>query len=226
MSDLATLNPSMGLMVEQVVPLSVHRMAPSKQPAARLQQLRYAGELGLPFTTGLLLGIGETAADRTAALRSIAEIAEQHGHIQEVILQPFSAGDQDTWQKDSQGIAMEKNFDLSMLPSVVAEAKEVLPEDVVIQVPPNLLTSGDEDEGPDLLLQCLNAGARDIGGLSPKDEVNPSYDFPEVPRLQEILEKKGFDLVPRLCVHESKFSLLDRPETRHLHERLLNSTTC
>merc|ERR1711971_467391 len=97
MESLAAVNASMGLMVEQIVPLPSHVQAPSKRPELRLEQLRMAGEIGLPFTTGLLLGLGERPEDRLRGLESIAEIALKYGHIQEVILQPFSAGKRDKW---------------------------------------------------------------------------------------------------------------------------------
>jgi len=218
MAALASLNPSMGLMLEQAVPLAVHRFAPSKEPATRLRQLRQAGALGLPFTTGLLLGIGESAADRTAGLRAIAEVASEFGHIQEVILQPFSAGEQDAWQKSAPQLAGERHFEAAMMPALVAEARRLLPEDVTIQVPPNLFTG----EGAlDLLLECLRAGAGDLGGMSPKDEVNPLYGFPDLERLREALRSQGFDLAPRLCIHQSKLHHLERPERRRLYERVI-----
>ena len=95
MAQLRQVNVSMGLMVEQVTPkllATVHRHAPSKRPEVRLQQLTWAGELGIPFTTGLLLGLGETEADWVDSLRAIATLQARYGHIQEVILQPHSPG--------------------------------------------------------------------------------------------------------------------------------------
>ena len=103
MAQLKSVNASMGLMLEQLSPRlakTVHREAPSKIPPLRLQQLNWAGELAIPFTTGLLLGIGETEADRDETLAAIANIHQTWGHIQEVILQPYSPGDNKShWPK-------------------------------------------------------------------------------------------------------------------------------
>ena len=130
MERLRDVNASMGLMVEQVSPRlmtigQVHRHAPSKKPALRLAQLRLAGELGIPFTTGILLGIGETAEERVETLESIAVMAQKYGNIQECIIQPHSAGGQESFGGDG--------FDLVLLPGIVAKARKVLPSDVVIQ---------------------------------------------------------------------------------------------
>ncbi len=197
MRQLKAVNVSMGLMLEQLTPKllsTVHKHAPSKQPELRLQQLEWAGELKIPFTTGLLLGIGETAADRKVTLEAIALLQERWGHIQEVILQPHSQGSQQSYEA--------KSFNLFQLPEVVATAKKILPPSITIQIPPNLVTQ------PKLLLECLEAGARDLGGISPKDEVNPDYPHPTEESLREILEPGGWHLVPRLPVYPQYFSWL------------------
>ncbi len=187
MAQLKAVNVSMGLMVEQVTPQlmqTVHQYAPSKFPELRLQQLRWAGELQIPFTTGLLLGLGETEADWRDSLRAIAQTHERWGHVQEVILQPHSVGHQQPWN----GVTLAGE----QLQRAVAIAAEILPSDVIIQVPPNLVS-------PSALLACLEAGARDLGGIVPKDEVNPDY----LHRHQSwaLLQKTGWRLQPRLPVY-------------------------
>ncbi|MGB7444824.1 MAG: 7,8-didemethyl-8-hydroxy-5-deazariboflavin synthase subunit CofG [Coleofasciculaceae cyanobacterium] len=190
MSTLKQVNVSMGLMLEQVTPKllqTVHKHAPSKVPELRLQQLRWAGELKIPFTTGLLLGIGETQQDWWETLEAIANLFSNYGHIQEVILQPHSPG-----SKQSNNAPA---FDLNQLPQVIAKAREILPREITIQIPPNLVTDSD------WLISCLEAGARDLGGIGPKDEVNPDYPHPHAEQLREILEPAGWQLVPRLPVY-------------------------
>jgi 7,8-didemethyl-8-hydroxy-5-deazariboflavin synthase len=192
MEKLAQVNVSMGLMLESLDPAlleGVHRHAPSKVPAIRLEQLNWAGKLKIPFTTGLLLGIGESEPDWETSLRSIADIHAQWGHIQEVILQPYSPGSQESFA----GLG----FDITKLPAVIQLAKEILPADITIQIPPNLIPT------PDLLLACLAAGARDLGGIVPKDEVNPDYHHLQLPALTTLLASAGWELSPRLPVYPS-----------------------
>ncbi|MCP2730157.1 7,8-didemethyl-8-hydroxy-5-deazariboflavin synthase subunit CofG [Limnofasciculus baicalensis] len=190
MRSLGQVNVSMGLMLEQLTPnlrQTVHRHAPSKVPEVRLQQLAWAGELRIPFTTGLLLGIGEKPEDWWETLDAIAQIHCHYGHIQEVILQPYSPGSQESW--DASG------FDLYKLPDVIAKARQMLPSDITLQIPPNLVPDSQ------WLLACLAAGARDLGGIVPKDEVNPDYPHLHLPKLKEILQSAGWKLVPRLPVY-------------------------
>lgn len=190
MGKLKVVNASMGLMVEQITPSllqTVHRHAPSKEPGLRLQQLDWAGELQIPFTTGLLLGIGETESDWQDSLMAIAHCQAKWGHIQEVILQPHSPGQQ-------QSLAGE-TFPASKLPEVVSLARQILPLDIEIQIPPNLISS------PQILQACLQAGARDLGGISPKDEVNPDYPQPMPGHIAQAIEPYGWTLHPRLPVY-------------------------
>ncbi len=190
MAQLKKVNVSMGLMLEQLTPKlldTVHKHAPSKLPEVRLQQLEWAGKLQIPFTTGLLLGIGETQQDWWESLEAISQIHRRWGHIQEVILQPHSPGSQQTWDAPA--------FDVYQLPEVIASSREILPLDITIQIPPNLVTDAS------WLLACLDAGARDLGGISPKDEVNPDYPHPDYQKLSEILEPAGWELVPRLPIY-------------------------
>lgn len=190
MQQLKTVNVSMGLMLEQTAPhllKTVHLKAPSKVPELRLQQLAWAGELQIAFTTGLLLGIGETKKDWWETLEAIAHLHQRWGHIQEVILQPYSPGSQQIWDAPA--------FDPHCLPEVIAVARGILPPDITVQIPPNLV------KDPNWLLACLDAGARDLGGIGPKDEVNPDYPHPHHHSLREILEPAGWQLVPRLPVY-------------------------
>eukprot|EP00439_Symbiodinium_sp_Y106_P050557 s650_g6.t1 len=256
MARLRAVNASMGLMLEQAASLSVHRFAPSKQPSVRLEQLRQAGELRVPFTTGLLIGVGEDASQRLHSLELLAQLAEEFGHIQEVILQPHSLGSSQRLQPETQSqesgpadccrkalFFLEESPKalfgpdaLDALPDLVTEARKMLPEQVPIQVPPNLFLHGSFSKtgyfkglGWDTLLECLERGvrysevavdppalpkpdsaegARDLGGISPRDEVNPDYDFPELPILAAALEEEGYTLRPRLPVYPRHFEWL------------------
>lgn len=184
MTRLKAVTASMGLMLEAIdSDLNVHRAAPSKRPTLRLDQLRLAGELRIPFTTGLLFGIGETQTAR--ALDAIAELHLQHGrHIQECIIQPLSIG----------RARIEPEL-ATRLPHLVQLARARLPDDIAIQIPPNLVTSA-------TLRACLENGASDIGGISIKDEVNPDYAFSSYSTLKDQLGQWGFDLRRRLPVHD------------------------
>lgn len=190
MALLKTVNVSMGLMLEQMTPKlldTVHRHAPSKKPELRLAQLEQAGALGIPFTTGLLLGIGENERDRQETLTAIASVHEHWGHIQEVILQPHCLGQR-------QAIATP-SLTMAELPSIVAQARDLLPASITIQIPPNLIPQSA------ILQDCLRAGARDLGGIGPKDEVNPDYPHPQDDKLALELASWGWQLVPRLPIY-------------------------
>lgn len=190
MSRLKQVNVSMGLMLEQLTPAlleNVHRHAPSKKPEIRLQQLDWAGQLGIPFTTGLLLGIGETEADWEETLGAISTLHHQHGHIQEVILQPHQPGER------QQLLGPPCND--AMLLKAVKKARQLLPDDIAIQIPPNLVNT------VETLIACLNAGATDLGGIGPIDEVNPTYPHQRLKALREILQAHGYILTPRLPIY-------------------------
>lgn len=189
MAQLGRVNVSMGLMLEQVSPRlleTVHRHAPSKTPHLRLQQLAQAGELAIPFTTGLLLGLGETQADWVESLGAIATLHQRYGHIQEVILQPYQPG-----QRQSQG---GEGLRRDQLITALELARQYLPGDITLQVPPNLTDSTS-------LLASLAAGARDLGGISPVDEVNPDYPHPQPGELAAAIAPGGWQLQPRLPVY-------------------------
>ncbi|MEL6383829.1 MAG: 7,8-didemethyl-8-hydroxy-5-deazariboflavin synthase subunit CofG [Cyanobacteria bacterium J06626_18] len=190
MAQLQQVNVSMGLMVEQITPAllaGVHRHAPSKLPEVRLQQLEQAGELGVPFTTGLLLGIGESKADRIETLKAIAACHDRWGHIQEVILQPHQTG--------SSQVAMGKCFPAEQLASFAATARSHLPAEITLQIPPNLVPS------QTYVLRAIANGARDFGGLGPVDEVNPDYPHPTAADLKVLLAQSGWELRPRLPIY-------------------------
>jgi 7,8-didemethyl-8-hydroxy-5-deazariboflavin synthase len=190
MQQLKNVNVSMGLMLEQLTPAllkTVHRHAPSKIPEIRLQQLAWAGELQIPFTTGLLLGIGETEDDWWETLNAISDLHQRYHHIQEVILQPHSPGNQQTFDAEA--------FDPHQLPKVISKAREILPSEITIQIPPNLVADAQ------WLLACIAAGARDLGGIVPKDEVNPDYPHVQEEELRAILQSGGWELVPRLPIY-------------------------
>lgn len=190
MEHLKTVNVSMGLMLEECSPHlqhTVHRHAPSKDPRLRLQQLHWAGELRIPFTTGLLLGLGETSAERLDGLETIAAVHDRWGHIQEVILQPYRPGSTQT--------GSAPGLDLEDLPAIVTQARQILPPDITLQIPPNLVGLNDR------LLRCLEAGARDLGGLVPIDEVNPDYHHASIAELTDFLAREGWKLDPRLPVY-------------------------
>jgi FO synthase len=165
-----------------------HFGSPDKRPAARLETLRLAGELRVPFTTGILIGIGETRAERVEALEAIASLHREHGHIQEVIVQNFRA-------KPDTRMADHPEPSLDELLWTAAVARLVLPPDVHVQCPPNL----SYDDFPRL----LDAGIDDWGGVSPVtiDHVNPEAPWPEIERLRAATEARGLALAPRLPVY-------------------------
>jgi FO synthase subunit 1 len=213
METLKQVNVSMGLMLEQLTSdllQTVHKQAPSKLPEVRLQQLEWAGKLKIPFTTGLLLGIGEAEEDCWETLEAIARLHSTYGHIQEVILQPHSPGSKQ--KLDAPAFAPHK------LPEVIANASQILPEDITIQIPPNLVADSD------WLLACLEAGARDLGGIGPKDEVNPDYPHLQSQELADILKPSGWHFLPRLPVYPQYDSWLPF-ELQMAVKRWRNSTS-
>jgi FO synthase len=192
MQLLRPVNVSLGLMLESVSPRlrqrgEAHYNAPDKDPALRLRMLREAGELQIPFTTGILLGIGETSAERVASLRAIGDLHEAYGHIQEIIIQNFRA-------KPSTRMAGRPEPESYDIARTVAVARLLLP-DMNIQVPPNL--------NPYDLRLFLAAGINDWGGISPLtlDYVNPEAPWPHLPVLERTCGEEGFTLAPRLPVY-------------------------
>lgn len=198
MRQLRQVNVSMGLMLEQLTPQwlrTIHRHAPSKVPERRLEQLTWAGEFRIPFTTGLLLGLGETPADWRQTLMAIAELQRCWGHIQEVILQPYCPGSQEAHQ----GLGCS---DPELL-ACVAIAREVLPAEIALQIPPNLVS-------PATLRAALAAGVTDLGGIGPIDEVNPDYAHDPIAQLKRAITP-DWQLQPRLPVYPQYVSWLPTP---------------
>ena len=191
MAKLRTVNVSMGLMVEQLTPKlleTVHAHAPSKHPKTRLQQLEFAGQLKIPFTTGLLLGLGETREDWQESLSAIATTHQKYGHIQEVILQPHQPGTRQAKQRPP----CYGNY----LSEAIQSATEILPADITIQIPPNLIRS------KTALIECLNLGAGDLGGIGPVDEANPDYQHRPHEEMVRLVEAAGMVLRSRLPIYE------------------------
>jgi FO synthase len=189
--DLATLRPvsvSQGMMLESLAPgLACHRLAPDKAPARRLATLEAAGRLAIPFTTGVLVGVGETRRERLDALRAIADSHRRHGHVQEVLVQGFLP-------KPRTAMHAAPPCDPDELLWTVAAARIVLPDGVHVQSPPNLV---------DDPVALVEAGADDLGGISPVtiDHVNPERPWPALDALVRDLATAGFELAPRLAVH-------------------------
>lgn len=204
MAALGRLNPSMGLMLEGLGPAydALHRQAPSKRLEVRLAQLEQAGRLGIPFTTGLLLGVGESQADRLRGLRLLAARQRRWGHIQEVILQP--------WRPDGATALPLADATCDELLETIAAARRILPAEVHLQLPPNLWPL-------ERLPEALAAGIDDLGGIDSHDVINPAYSQPGIGPLRRRLERAGWQLLPRLCVHAQWLERL--PAT--LHDRSL-----
>ena len=191
--ELAALRPvtaSQGMMLESLATgLAAHRGAPDKEPARRLATLEAAGELAIPFTTGILVGIGDTRADQLATLRAIAAAHDRHGHVQEVIVQNFLP-------KPGTAMAKAAPCPADDLVWAIAAARLVLPPDVHVQAPPNL---------SDDLTPLLEAGIDDWGGVSPltADHVNPERAWPALDVLRDATEAAGHTLAPRLTIYPS-----------------------
>jgi FO synthase len=190
--QLRAVSPSQGMMVETLAdrlhePGGAHLGAPDKTAARRLATLHAAGRARVPFTTGILVGIGETRAERIDALVAIANAHREHGHVQEVIVQNFLP---------KPGTAMHRAAPCppdEFLWSI-AVARLILPPDVHLQAPPNL---------SDDLAPLLAAGIDDWGGVSPLtiDHVNPERPWPALERLRDATQAAGFELAPRLTVY-------------------------
>ena len=188
MELVADVNASMGVMLETTAEVRAHGGPRSKSPGQRIATIATAGELGVPFTTGILVGIGETERDRAESLLTIAELHDRYGHIQEIIVQPVVSNDR--WQDGSP--------DLETMRRTTAMARTALPDDVSIQSPPNLAPVGE-------LLDC---GIDDLGGVSPvtDDRINPEYEWPALRELEEIAETAGVPLSERLPTYEQYLS--------------------
>ena len=187
LAQLRTVAASQGMMIESLADLAAHRLAPDKEPQRRLDTLRFAGELRIPFTTGLLVGIGETREERLATLEAIAASHEEFGHVQEVIIQNFLPKPRTAMAKEP--AASDEEFHWT-----IAVARIILPDSVHLQAPPNL------SDDPTRLLAF---GIDDFGGISPvtADHVNPERAWPALAALGAECDARGFNLEPRLTVY-------------------------
>jgi FO synthase subunit 1 len=184
MSLVADLNASMGVMLETTAEVQAHGGPRGKSPGQRLATIRTAGELGVPFTTGILVGIGEEPRDRAISLLAIRELHERYGHVQEVIVQPVSPNER--WSDPKPA--------LETMRRTTAMARAILPAEVSVQSPPNLAP----------VRELLDCGVDDLGGVSPVtvDHVNPDYAWPALRELEDIAEGAGVPLRERLPVYE------------------------
>jgi FO synthase len=220
--DLARLREvtaSQGLMLESVserLMETVHAGSPTKHPARRLETIRAAGELRIPFTSGILVGIGESEQERIESLEAIAALHAEYGHIQEVILQNFVPHQRYYGQEPAQiadqaareywrtGVADHRPdlplpdwacpVDIEDMKRLIAETRRLMP-DIGIQIPPNLA---------DWWGELVAAGATDLGGLSANgDHISPEHPFPSPHQVRKELQADGVALTERLCVYPS-----------------------
>jgi FO synthase len=213
---LREVTASQGLMLESVserLMQTVHAGSPTKHPARRIETISAAGELMVPFTSGILVGIGETEEERVASLEELARLHERHGHIQEVILQNFvphqsyygrepaqiaDAATREYWRTgvwegpNRDAPAWATRVEIEDMKRLVAEARRLMP-DVGIQVPPNLSS---------WWIELVRAGATDLGGLSANgDHISPEHPFPSPATVRKRLREDGLALTERLCVY-------------------------
>jgi 7,8-didemethyl-8-hydroxy-5-deazariboflavin synthase CofG subunit len=193
LAALRPLNASMGLMLESTSPRlrergQAHFHAPDKEPSARLRMTREAGELRIPFTSGILVGIGENAEERIDTLLAIRELHEAGGHVQEVIVQNFHP-------KPGTPMAHLPAPSDALMAGSTALARLVLGPAMNLQAPPNL--------SPTSLELLVRAGINDWGGVSPLtiDFINPEMPWPELDELRARTEAAGYELRDRLCVY-------------------------
>jgi 7,8-didemethyl-8-hydroxy-5-deazariboflavin synthase CofG subunit len=193
MQQLRPVNVSMGMMLETVstrllMPGEAHHRCPDKVPKIRLASLEAAGELRIPFTTGILIGIGETLDERVDALFAIREINEKYGHIQEVIVQNFRAKSDTLFANRPEPAEQD-------VARTAAVARLILGNNVNLQVPPNLSQEN--------YAAYLRSGINDWGGISPvtRDFINPEMAWPQITALRSVTEQAGFELRERLAVY-------------------------
>ena len=215
-ADMAMLRPvsaSMGLMLEEVSDRlsahnGVHFGSPDKSPAVRLETIRAAGELKIPFTSGLLVGIGETRRDRIETLLALRDLHETHGHLQEIIIQPFRA-------KPGTRMAASPDASADELLWTIAIARLIFGPEMNVQTPPNL--------AGDLITDVVDAGINDLGGISPitVDFVNPEAPWPHIASLADRMREHRRVLVQRLPLYKSYVRDLDRWAAQSLHREIL-----
>lgn len=193
LKKLKEVNASMGMMLENSSPrlmeLPAHKRSPGKSPERRIETIANAGKLKIPYTTGILIGIGETKEEIVESLLTIRELYDTYGHIQEVIIQNFTPTD-NIEMKNQQPVSL---FD--MMKAVIVGKLIFEDTDVSIQLPPNL-----NYETAQIFLLC---GADDWGGVSPVsiDFVNPESPWPTLDELKKITENAGYQLKERLCIY-------------------------
>jgi len=179
------VNASMGLMLETTADIPAHKNSPGKAPEVRIAMMEDAGRLKIPFTTGILIGIGESPRDREESLEVIRDLHLRYGHIQEVIVQNFCP---------KEGTPMEAAGypGKEEMCGIIELAREILPGDVMVQIPPNLAEAKD-------LIGC---GVDDLGGVSPVtiDYVNPEHPWPQIEELRKTVG--GNLLQERLCIYQ------------------------
>ncbi len=192
LASLRPSNPSMGLMLENISPRLMepgmpHHDCPDKEPELRVATIEAAGRQKVPFTSGVLVGIGETPEEIVASLFALAELQQRWGNIQEVIVQNFRAKANTLMRRDAEPT-------VQFFTRVVAVARWILGAEMSVQVPPNL--TGDFGS-------LLSAGINDWGGVSPLtiDWVNPEAPWPHLDRLDAVTTDAGFRLMPRLPVY-------------------------
>ena len=210
LKKLKEVNVSMGLMLEnsseRLMELPAHKKSPGKDPKLRLETISNAGKLKIPYTTGILIGIGETKEEIADSLFDIREIYDKYGHIQEIIIQNFTSTpniEMKDWPEPTL---------LDMIRTVTAATLLFGDTDVSIQVPPNL----NYDTAQNFLLY----GADDWGGVSPVsiDYVNPTSPWPTIDVLNNLTQDAGFELTERLCIYDKYVN------EEWLNDRLLEKT--
>src|SRR5690606_6865482 len=192
-------------------PGGAHYGSPDKHPAARLKTLKLAGEARVPFTSGILIGIGETRRERIDSLLALRRLHQQHGHIQEIIVQNFrpKAG---TKMMNVEPPSLEEHV------WTIAAARIIFGAQMNIQAPPNLQ--------PEALQQLVDAGINDWGGVSPvtPDHVNPEAPWPHLSALADATRKAGKMLVERLAIYPAYARQMERWVDKKFHTRLLQAT--
>jgi len=184
MERLHAVNASMGLMLETTAKIPAHATSKGKEPEIRLDMIEDAGKLRIPFTTGLLLGIGETMADREDSLLVIRDLHKRYGHIQEIIIQNFCP-------KPGTPMVNHPVPGTDEICTTIRMARDILPKGIAIQIPPNLIDAS-------ALISC---GVDDLGGVSPLtiDYVNPEHPWPAIEELKKIVGDA--QLCERLCIY-------------------------
>lgn len=215
LEEIQTLRPwagSMGTMLESASPRLCekgmpHHGSPDKTPEARLGALRTAGEAQVPFTTGILIGIGETRLERLESLLAIRDISDEYGHIQEIIIQNFRA-------KPDTKMSLAPEPDLDELLWTIAVARLIFGSQMSLQVPPNL--------SPDGIRPLIHAGINDWGGISPvtADHVNPEAPWPHLETLAADCDAEGFHLCERLTTYPAYLGNQDAWLDKNLHAAL------